>query len=289
VSLVDDLLTRCTFPPSGTEVDCAVSGGPDSTALLVLACAAGCRATAIHVDHGIREGSTAEADVVADLAASLGAEFRSARVVVEPGPNLEARARRARYDVLPDGVLTGHTADDQAETVLLNLMRGSALDGLAGMRPERRPLLRLRRRETVALCAEEGLVTVDDPSNRDPAFRRNRVRHELLPLLDDIAGRDVAALLARQADLMREGADHVVAASRTIDVTDARALSDAPMPLARVAVRRWIAAETDLGHPVDAAAVGRVLDVARMDARAADVTDGWRVERTGGRLRLTRE
>jgi tRNA(Ile)-lysidine synthase len=289
VSLVAELLDRCTFPPAGTEVDCAVSGGPDSTALLVLACAAGCQPTAIHVDHGLREGSGAEADVVAALAESLGAAFRSERVEVAPGSNLEARARRARYGVMPEGVLTGHTADDQAETVLLNMMRGAALDGLAGMRPDRRPLLRLRRRETVALCADEGLVTVDDPSNSDPSFRRNRVRHELIPLLDDIAGRDVAAILARQADLMREGADHVVAASRSIDPADARALSDAPVPLARVAVRRWIAAETDLGHPVDAAAVGRVLDVARLDAKAADVTDGWRVERTGGRLRLTRE
>jgi tRNA(Ile)-lysidine synthase len=289
VPLVAELLERCTFPPAGTEVDCAVSGGPDSTALLVLACAAGCHPTAIHVDHGLREGSGAEAEVVAALAESLGAGFRSERVEVEPGSNLEARARRARYGVLPEGVLTGHTADDQAETVLLNMMRGAALDGLAGMRPDHRPLLRLRRRETVALCAEEGLVTVDDPSNSDPTFRRNRVRHELIPLLDDIAGRDVAAILARQADLMREGADHVVAASRSIDPADARALADAPTPLARVAVRRWIAAETDLGHPVDAAAVGRVLEVARLDARAADITDGWRVERTGGRLRLTRE
>ena len=289
MALVDDLLARCTFPPAGTEVTCAVSGGPDSTALLVLACAAGCRPTAVHVDHGLREGSTAEAAVVADLAASLGTGFRAEQVDVSPGPNLEARARRARYGVLPDDVLTGHTADDQAETVLLNLMRGSAFDGLAGMRPDRRPLLRLRRRDTVALCADHGLVTVDDPSNSDPSFRRNRVRHELIPLLDDIAGRDVAAILARQADLLREGADHLVAAAEHIDATDAHALAGASVPLARVAIRRWIAAETDLGHPVDAAAVGRVLAVARLDARAADVADGWRVERTGGVLRLARE
>lgn len=288
MALVDDLLARCTFPEAGAEVSCAVSGGADSTALLVLASAAGCRPTAIHVDHGLREGSGAEADVVAALAASLGAGFRSERVEVAAGPNLEARARQARYAVMPDDVLTGHTADDQAETVLLNLMRGAALDGLAGMRRDRRPLLSLRRRETVALCAELGLVTVDDPSNSDPSFRRNRVRHELIPLLDDIAGRDVAAILARQADLVREGADHVIAAAAAIDAADARAVADAPVSLARVAVRGWIAAETDLDHPVDAAAVGRVLAVARLEARAADVAEGWRVERTGGRMRLSR-
>ena len=288
MALVDDLLARCTFPEAGTEVSCAVSGGADSTALLVLACAAGCRPTAVHVDHGLREGSGAEAEVVAALAAALGAGFRSEQVEVDAGPNLEARARQARYAALPDDVLTGHTADDQAETVLHNRMRGAALDGLAGMRRDRRPLLSLRRRETVALCAELGLDTVEDPSNSDPSFRRNRVRHELIPLLDDIAGRDVAAILARQADLVREGADHVAAAAAAIDAADARAVADAPVPLARVAVRRWIAAETDLDHPIDAAAVGRVLAVARFEARAADVAEGWRVERTGGRMRLGR-
>ena len=111
---------------------CAVSGGADSLALLVLAVEAGCVR-----DRGPRRprpagGSAAEADVVRAAAAGLGAGFVSERVVVEPGPNLEARARAARYSVLPAGVLTGHTADDQAETVLLNLMWGAGLDGLAG-------------------------------------------------------------------------------------------------------------------------------------------------------------
>jgi hypothetical protein len=114
-------------------------------------------------------------------------------------------------------------------------------------------------------------------------------RHELLPLLDDIAGRDVVAVLARQADLVREGADVVAASAASIDPTDARALAEAPPALARVAVRRWIAEATDLGHPVDSAAIARVLAVADMSAKAADLAEGWRVERTGGRLRLVRE
>ena len=104
-------------------------------------------------------------------------------------------------------MLTGHTADDQAETVLLNLLRGAGLDGLAGFDPARRPLRRLRRRETHKLCADLGIQPVHDPSNDDPRFRRNRVRHELLPLLDAIAERDVAAVLARQADHLRADAD----------------------------------------------------------------------------------
>ena len=156
-------------------------------ALLVLAVAAGCRVTAVHVDHGLRSGSGAEAGGVEAAAASLGAAFRSERVDVEPGPNLEARARVARFSVLPPDVLTGHTADDQAETVLLNLLRGAALDGLTGMGPGRHPLLRVRRAETRALCAAEGIEPFDDPSNDDLSRRRNRMRHELVPLLCAIA------------------------------------------------------------------------------------------------------
>src|SRR5690606_23396020 len=146
--LVAELLARCDLPAPGAAVDVAVSGGPDSLALLALASAAGCAVTAHHVDHGLRPGSAAEADVVA-TAARFGAAFVAHRVEVTPGPNLEARARAARYRALPDGALTGHTADDQAETVLLNVLRGTGLDGLAGYRPERRPLRALRRRETV--------------------------------------------------------------------------------------------------------------------------------------------
>ena len=125
---------------------------------------------------------------------------------MEHGPDLEARARAARYSVLPPDVLTGHTADDQAETVVLNLVRGAGLDGLRGMPRARRPLIQLRRSETHALCDEVGLTPVTDPMNASHALRRNRVRHELLPLLDAIACRDVAAVISRQGDLLTDDA-----------------------------------------------------------------------------------
>ena len=130
--------SRCDFPVAGTAVTCAVSGGADSLALLVLAVEAGCAVTAVHVDHGLRAGSAAEADIVAAAAARFGAVFRAERVDVPAGPNLEARARAARYAVLPPDVCTGHTADDQAETVLLNLLRGAGAPGVAALRPGRR-------------------------------------------------------------------------------------------------------------------------------------------------------
>ena len=210
MGLRDDLLARCRFPEPGSDVSCAVSGGADSLSLLLLAVAAGCRATAIHVDHGLRHDSEREADRVAAAAARYGARFRSEQVTVLPGANLQARARAARYGVLPADVLTGHTADDQAETMVLNLLRGAGRPGLAGMRrTQRRPLLDLRRAETAALCVAEGLDPLVDPTNQDPTHRRTRVRHEVLPLLDDVAGRSVVPILARQAEILGEETEYL--------------------------------------------------------------------------------
>lgn len=287
--LVTDLLGLCRFPPPGTEVTAAVSGGADSMALLVLAVASGCQVTAIHVDHGLRPGSASEADVVATAARRFGARFRSETVDVAAGPNLEARARTARYAVLPDDVLVGHTTDDRAETMLLNLLWGSGPTGLATMGPSpRRPILALRRKETEALCAHLGITPVHDHTNEEPAFRRNRIRHELLPLLADIADRDPVPILARQGELFAEltaDLDHLAA---DLDPTDAAMLREAPPSLARTALRAWLhAVGVNDGYPPTAAAIERVLAVARNERRATEVDGGWRISRHGGRLRAT--
>lgn len=279
----DQLLHLCSFPTAGTEVVCAVSGGPDSLALLVLAVEAQCRVTAVHVDHGVRPGSQGEADIVRDAAARLGAGFRAERVRVSPGPNLEARLRAARYSVLPPDVLTGHTADDLAETVLLNLLRGAGSTGLAGIRPDRRPLLRLRRSQTEALCNELGLDPVRDPSNSSPEFRRNRVRHELLVLASEIAQRDVVPLLNRSAELLRTDDDLLESLAADLDASDATALARAPRPLAARAIRRWLAPHLG-GYPPDRDCVDRVLEVAVGAAGGCEIGNGLRVRRSGQRL-----
>ena len=221
--------------------------------------------------------------MVREIAQRFGARFQSTQVKVEPGPNLEARAREARRAALPPDVLTGHTADDQAETVLLNLLRGSGSDGLAGMRADGHPILSLRRADTEALCAAFGVTPFTDPSNTDPRFRRNRVRHELRPLLDAIAERDTTPLITRTADLLRADGDLLDELARSLDPTDARALASAPGPLASRAVRRWLADP----YPPDAEAVERVLSVARGEAIACEITGGRRVARTANRLRIT--
>lgn len=280
-----DLLARCAFPSPGTTVDCAVSGGPDSLALLVLAVEAGLMVTAWHVDHGLRPGSDAEGERVAVVADSLGAAAVSVTAMVGDGPNLEARAREARLDALPDGVLTGHTADDQAETVLLNLLRGSGVHGSAGIGdPGRRPLLGLRRSETRALCVACGLEPLDDPMNDDPRFVRNRIRNEVLPLLAEVSDRDPVPLLARHAGLAGEAVVLLDALIADIDPTDARTLAMLSPELARLALRGWLTGLLG-GRPPDAAAIDRVFDVAGGLVRATEVAGGLRIERSRGRLR----
>ncbi len=286
---VPELLPRCVFPPAGTALTCAVSGGPDSLALLALAVASGCEVTAVHVDHGTRPGSAREAHVVASAAHRFGASFRAVQVSVPDGPNLEARLRAARFEVLPPGAATGHTMDDQAETVLVNLLRGAGADGLAGMRPGPvHPLLGIRRSEARRACLALGLEWVTDPTNEDPRHLRNRVRAELLPLCADLARRDPVPVLARQSDVLRDESALLdrLAGDAVPDPTDARRLSEAPAPLARRAVRRWLAQSTPEQHPPSSAEVGRVLQVAAGAAVGTELAGGRRVRRSRGRLEV---
>ncbi len=280
------LLGRCDFPPAGEPLALAVSGGRDSLGLLALAVAAGCDAVAWHVDHGLRPGSASEAAAVARAAQRLGCGFSAIRVEVPPGSDLEARARRARRGALPPGAATGHTADDQAETVLLRLLRGCGLDGVAAMRPGRsHPVLRLRRAELAALVGALGLEAVEDPSNDDPRFTRNRVRHELLPLCSAIAGRDVVPVLARFAELAAADCAELERLAAGLDPTDARAITAAPPALASRALRSWLRDGPE-AYPPGAAALARVLSVASGAAQACEIEGGRLVRRSAGRLSL---
>jgi tRNA(Ile)-lysidine synthase len=240
----------------------ACSGGADSLALLAAAVAVRRPADppvhAAVVDHGLQEGSARRARATADLAESLGARaaVHPVRVTGDGGP--EAAARRARYAALraarphPDSpVLLGHTLDDQAETVLLGLGRGSGARSLAGMRewdpPWLRPLLGVRRAVTRAACAAQRLPVWDDPHNADPRFTRVRLRHEVLPLLEDVLAGGVAAALARTAVQLREDSDALDALARAL-VATARdggalavaAVAPAPPAVRRRALREWL-------------------------------------------------
>lgn len=283
--LLDRLIARCTFPAPDIPVRAGVSGGADSLALLVLAVRAGLAVTAVHVDHGLRPGSAAEADVVADAARTLGARFVAESVTVEPGGDLEQRARLARHRALGPDAMVGHTADDQAETVLVNLLRGAGVDGLAGIAPgPRHPILALRRSDTEAVCAAVGLTPVTDPSNTDRRFVRNRVRHELLPLMADIARRDPVPVLARTAAANRATAADLDALAATVDPTDTRALRALAPTVAHRALRAWL--RDDLGHPPSMADIERVMAVVRHEAVACELAGHRRVARRHGVLRV---
>lgn len=216
----------------GDLVLCAVSGGPDSSALLhVLAglrSRLGLRLAACAVDHGLRAEAAGEIELAAALARQLDVPIDVERVTVDPGGNLQARARAARHAALRDVasrrgaryVATAHTADDRAETVVLRLLRGAGPRGLAVLPPRDgllvRPLVRARRSQIVAHLERHAIATAADPSNRDPRFLRVRVREEVLPLLAELAPRIVASLCDLADDLapVRDAADPLASLNR---------------------------------------------------------------------------
>lgn len=222
------LAVRRTLGEASTVL-VACSGGADSLALLAATVfetrRSDVRVVAVTVDHGLQAGSAAHAARVVDQMAGLGAdETATIRVTVDPGPGgIEAGAREARYAALgqlaehfgADVVLLGHTRDDQAETVLLGLARGSGARSLAGMRAEFdldgvafvRPLLGLTRTQTEAACAAEGIAWWEDPHNSDVGFARVRVRRTVLPVLEAELGPGIAAALARTGDQLRADSD----------------------------------------------------------------------------------
>jgi tRNA(Ile)-lysidine synthase len=191
-----------------------LSGGADSLALVAAAVVEAGAVTAVVVDHRLQEGSGEVADRAVEQAMGLGC-VGAMVVPVEVGRvgGVEAAARSARYAALEsvrDGrpVLLGHTLDDQAETVLLGLARGSGGRSLQGMvawnSPWGRPLLGVRRADTARVCADLGIEPWDDPHNADPRYTRVRVRDEVLPLLEDVLGGGVARALVRTAGHLRE-------------------------------------------------------------------------------------
>jgi tRNA(Ile)-lysidine synthase len=328
----------------------AVSGGADSTALLLAldellkAGRLDLRLRVAHLDHGLRgERGAEDALWVAELSRALGYEASAGRAELggrDAGgarrDNLEQAARRARYEFLSRvaresgarAVLAAHTLDDQAETVLLRLLRGSGAEGLGGIRPERvleggggvlllRPLVAwARRADTEGFCRERGVEAREDEMNADESFARVRVRRRLLPLLETFNPR-VAETLARTAELLGEdaraleleaarlleaahGADEAARgkdeaegeeSARGARPVSVAVLAAAPKSLRRRALRQWLArGRGDLRRlgAVHVAAVEKLLQGER-GGRVAELPGGARVERRRGSLRFAGE
>ncbi|HEX5595323.1 MAG TPA: tRNA lysidine(34) synthetase TilS [Micromonosporaceae bacterium] len=299
------------FPPD-TLLLVACSGGADSLALAAatafVASRQGLRAGLVTVDHGLQPGSAERAEAVAAWAATVGfdpVEVATVTVAGRPG-GPEAAARQARYEALTriaqahaaDGVLLGHTRNDQAETVLLALARGAGPRGLAGMPAVRhldnvpllRPLLDVSRDQTREACAVLGLTPWDDPHNVDPAYARSRVRNEVLPALVRALGPAVVDNLARTAKLVAADtaaldamASSMLAAARVgPKQLDVAALTDLPAAVRTRVLHAWA---RELGAPPSA------LSHRHVEALDALVT-GWRGQgpvHLPGNIRVTRE
>ncbi len=296
----------------GARVIVACSGGPDSTVLAYLVADARPDLDIVlaHVRHGLRD-DRADVEAVRQHAEWLGVpiEVRSVQVRGD-GHGIEAAAREARYKALREiatsvdavAILVGHTADDQAETVLLRLARGTGMDGIAAMAPVSgdliRPLLSVRRVDVKRFLLLEGLPHVEDPTNADPELRRNVVRHELLSVLERLADDPVGALV-RFADLARDErrlldlltSEPMAAVRRVGDVCAIpdTAVREMPTALARRVVRAVLAEIGD--GPPDADAVTRALELADGGAVTlpgpveAAVAAGWRTFAPQRRLR----
>ena len=289
-----DLLARCHFDGAPAPVDLAVSGGPDSLGLLLLALEAGLVATVHHVDHHARPTSGADAEHVHAICQQLDVVFVRHDVLVEPGANFESRARSARRSAMPGGVLTGHTMDDLAETVLLNMLRGAGLDGLSPMvNDPTKPLRDLRRSDLHAFVSAAPFVALHDETNDSPDFRRNRVRHELIGQLNDVADRDVVPILARQAVLLhdeRTWLDELALDDRAVSLEEADCRVLRTWPRARL--RRWLRAQLrvadagDGSHPPSADEVERAIVVVDGDVVATELSGGRRLSRHDQHLTL---
>jgi len=321
---------RLRLPTSGETIVVAVSGGADSTALLLAIEELKTRnklyvdVCVAHLDHGLRKSSSKDAKWVKELATRLG--FRSvvgrskvAEDAEESSDNLEQAAREARYAFLErtakkvsaNYVLTAHTMDDQAETVLLRLMRGSAGAGLGGMESLRplaknssiklaRPILWARRIETEDYCRLRRVEFLTDEMNDDQKFARVKVRKQLLPLMQSFNNRIVEALSRTATQLREDGAvlfnnsDALLQQASLSNVEnetkppalDVKVLSKAPPALRRRALRQWLAEArggTRRLEMVHLSAVEKLLE-GTAGGRVVELPGGGRVSRRQHRL-----
>lgn len=261
---------RAARVPDNAAVVLAVSGGADSMALLAVGAALAARrrlrTVAVHVDHGLRSASQEEGDLVEQTAQALGVPVIRCALNLDRGANLAARARRARYQALARAaaqagsqwIATAHHADDQLETMLLAMARGTGLRGLGGMRPRRRlqtsvapervwlvrPLLHTTRADLRAACAAWGLAWAEDPSNTNLASPRARVRAQVTPVLHALApgaavrAARTAAMAQWGATELRRQAAALAEQARTPSGWDRSVLRKAPLPVLAEFVRR---------------------------------------------------
>lgn len=297
---------------AGDLIIVAVSGGADSLslayALSVEAPKFAIQLQAVTIDHQLQSESGLQALKVIEQMKSLGIETTIEKVSVEIADGLEASARKARYAALDSvgttmnaaAIFLGHTRDDQAESVLLGLARGSGTRSLSGMAVRNgryiRPLLSITREQTERMCQEVGLIAWSDPHNVDLNFARVRVRLQVIPILEKTIGPGISDALARTAELLRHDADALDAwAAREIGQIDLSDLScdylaNLPRAIRSRVIRAAIYAAGAPTGSISAEHVGSIeaLVTAWSGQGAANLPGGVKVERFSGRLSLLR-
>ncbi len=304
------LIERALLAEGGGRVLVACSGGPDSAALLVslarLSGEFGLVLEAASVDHGLRAGAAADVAIAGRQAAACGVAFHALRVQVEVGSSVQARARAARYAALhalamrigAERIAVGHTQDDQAETVIMRMLRGASVAGLAGIEPRRadgviRPLIDCRRADVAAFAMQHCNELAADPSNDDSRHERVRVRKQLVPLLEledasfaqhlgDLAddARAVSAVIGAAA-----GAWLAQAAPEPGDTIELSSLTRAPEAVRRAGLRLWLTRAT--GQEPGRAHIQQ-LERAVRSAATVWLPGGWIVSSDAARLKLSR-
>jgi tRNA(Ile)-lysidine synthase len=296
-----DVLARAEeHLPTGPLV-IAVSGGADSAVCAWAAARLGSEVRAVHVDHGWPFSPSLERAALA-VASRMEIDLRVVRIGSTSGPSPEGQARLARYEVLDealgddDWLLTGHTMDDQAETVIGNILRGAGASGLSGIPRRRgrivRPLLDVSRAETRELAALLGLPWTDDPTNLDTSVRRNALRRDVLPYLETRFNPSFRSALIRMASSLEEDERLLTEAAAAVPIEvenstvrlPAPLLITLPRPVAARAIRRALREVRD-GYPGSAAEVAAVLSVAG-GGRPTELSGSLRVERTGAWVTL---
>ncbi|HRA47660.1 MAG TPA: tRNA lysidine(34) synthetase TilS [Thermomicrobiales bacterium] len=299
---------------SRDPVGIAFSGGPDSLALAI--CAAEAKRaqhlhpTLLHIDHQTRPSSSSEAEHARDLATSLNLPFQ-ARRIAERTPHTEDALRAGRYNALAAMVadlgstllLTGHHADDQAETVLLNLIRGTGPQGAIGMRSIRplpnhppitllRPFLAERRTDLATLVASRNLVPVSDPSNTDPVYRRNLIRHQVLPLLEEVVPgaashlATFAGLLADDNTALDQIASEALGDLASREILPLSIIASQPPAIASRILRLWVHAGAGLILSHERTVALLTLAAVGRGGAVIEIGEGIAVSRVGRTLKM---
>lgn len=274
----------------------ACSGGIDSLALLLLCFLNEVNFSVCYIDHGLSQETKASIDLLKDICDELNCDFYFQQLEMssnEKSSNVEANARTHRYIALEqarqtdnaDVIATAHHSDDVAETLLINLMRGSG-SGLASLAATRenivRPLLSFRKSDLSRIVELSGLDHVEDPTNSELNFVRNRVRHELIPLLNDISNRDVAPLISRAAQHLREDNDFLEEMARSLwpkESADTKSLNALAPQLRRHALRAWVE-----GYPPSNDELERIFDVVDHKTKSVQISGARTIRRSGGVL-----